>query len=177
MTISMTSSVEDRLGMLEAQMSFLVEEAQERRALRQSFAELSGDLTPVARQGLDSVSRALTELEGRGYADFARSGLGVVDRVVTSFSADDVEALGDNVVLILETIKEMTQPEVMQMMRSTLHDVSDVEIQDPPPSTWALLRRMRDPEVRRGLARLLAVLHSLGEADREVSRERKEHLT
>ena len=33
--------------------------------------------------------------------------------MVTSFGEDDVAALGDNVVLILNTLKEMTQPEVM----------------------------------------------------------------
>ena len=38
---------------------------------------------------------------------------------IETFSKEDVEALGDNIVLILETGKEMTQPEIMQMMQST----------------------------------------------------------
>jgi hypothetical protein len=33
----------------------------------------------------------------------------------------------------------------------------------PPPSTLSLLRGMRDPQTRSGLARLLAMLHTLGE--------------
>ena len=41
---------------------------------------------------------------------------GVVDRIVTGFSEEDVEALGDNVVLILQTVKEMTQPEIMAIL-------------------------------------------------------------
>ena len=34
----------------------------------------------------------------------------------------------------------------------------------PPPSTFALVRQLRDPEVRRGLGRALAVLRDLGAA-------------
>ena len=37
--------------------------------------------------------------EERGYFEFAKAGLGVVDRVVTNFTEEDVEQLGDNVVL------------------------------------------------------------------------------
>ena len=37
----------------------------------------------------------------------------IADRVVTEFTEEDVKALGDNVVTILNAVKEMTQPEVM----------------------------------------------------------------
>jgi uncharacterized protein YjgD (DUF1641 family) len=32
-----------------------------------------------------------------------------------------------------------------------------------PPSIFALLKSMRDPQTRRGLARLMAMLHTIGE--------------
>jgi len=101
-------------------------------------------------------------VETRGYLDFTRGGMSVIDKIVTSFSEEDLEALGDNVVLILDTIKEMTQPEVMQMMRSTLHGVHDAEEPSSPPSLLTLMRRMRTPEARRGLYRLVVLLESLG---------------
>ena len=114
---------------------------------------------------MTSVANALVEAEGRGYIDFAKSGVGVVDRVMTSFSQDDVEALGDNVVLILETVKEMTQPELMQLMRSTLHEVNEIEETGPPPGMFELMRQMREPEVRRGLSRMVALLRSMGSVE------------
>jgi uncharacterized protein YjgD (DUF1641 family) len=105
----------------------------------------------------------LAELERRGYFDFVRSGAGVIDRIVTTYTEDDVEALGDNIVLILDTVKEMTQPEVMTMLRRTFHTVGDSEAISEPPSTFALLKQMRDPQVRLGLARVLTMLRSVGE--------------
>jgi uncharacterized protein YjgD (DUF1641 family) len=151
-----------QLDHIEQQLRFLVADAEERRRLGQAYSELIGDLSPVATQGRASLSRALAEAEARGYVDFARSGLGVVDRVVTSFDESDVEALSDNIVLILETLKEMTQPEVMEMLKSTVHQVQEIDEPDQPPSLLALLREMRTVEARRGLYRLVVALQSLG---------------
>ncbi len=123
--------------------------------------ELVDTASELGRPAMDSVTRSLSSLEDRGYFDFARSGVRVLDRVVTGFDEGDVEALGDNVVLILETLRDMTQPEVMQMLRRTLASVSvdeDVE----PPGLFGLMRQLRKPEARRGLARLIHALDSLG---------------
>ncbi len=98
----------------------------------------------------------------------------MVDRVVTNFTQEDVDALGDNVVLILETIKEMTQPELMQMMRTTIHEVGEIEEDAEPPSMMNLLRQMREPEVRRGLGRMLALLRSMGSQNPKAPETRKE---
>ena len=53
----------------------------------------------------------LVTLDKKGYFTFAKSGCTSSTAFVTGFSEEDVDALGDNVVLILETVKEMTQPE------------------------------------------------------------------
>jgi len=172
MTIS-ADSVESRLDAMAAQVELLVAEAEERRLFRESLAELTEDLTPIARQGVGSLTRVLDEAEERGYVDFTRGSLGVVDRVVTSFSKEDVEALGDNIVLILETLKEMTQPEVMQMLRSTLIQASEIEEPVEAPSLFSLLVRLRDPAARRGIYRLIFLLESLGTVQTQ-SRKRKE---
>jgi uncharacterized protein YjgD (DUF1641 family) len=166
--------VDTRLEVLTEQVQLLVDEAEERRRLKESYSDLMHDLNPIASQGMESVTRAMVQAQERGYVDFARSGLGVVDRVVTNFTEEDVEALGDNVVLILETVKEMTQPEIMQMMRTTLHEVGEVEEDAVPPSVFALLRQMREPEVRRGLARMLALLRSMGSVEQKDLNKGKE---
>ena len=164
MTVALTPDLDQRLELLADQVQLLVDEAEERRRLKETYSDLIHDLSPVASQGMETVTKVMTEAEDKGYIDFARSGIGVVDRVVTSFSEEDVEALGDNIVLILETVKEMTQPEVMQMMQSTFHSVQDADQEaTEPPGMLALLRQMRDPEVRRGLAKMIAVLRSMGQ--------------
>jgi uncharacterized protein YjgD (DUF1641 family) len=86
----------------------------------------------------------------------------IMDNVVTSFSEEDVDRLGENVVLILNTVKEMTQPEIMNFVRNTLL-VAESEIDKPVDISYTgLMRQMRDPEVRRGLALTMRVLHVVG---------------
>ncbi len=130
-----------------------------------SIAELVEVVAPMAEPVMASATARLATLDERGYFDIGRSGLGVIDRVVTSFTEEDVEALGDNIALILQTVREMTQPEVMQMLQRTFTTVQVGEHVEPtePPGTFALLREMRRPEVRRGLAKALNMLRSLGE--------------
>jgi hypothetical protein len=90
-----------------------------------SLAELGGTVTELSGPALEAVTSRLAAADEKGYFAFARAGAGIADRVVTSFTEEDVEALGDNIVLILNTVKEMTQPEVMGMLRRTIHTVQD----------------------------------------------------
>jgi uncharacterized protein YjgD (DUF1641 family) len=127
-----------------------------------SMSELAGTAAGLAKPAMDMVTSRLAEADEKGYFTFARGGLDVVDHVVTSFTEEDVKALGENIVLILNTVKDMTQPEVMTMLRRTISTVQGQEEKEPP-SLFALVRDMRDPEVRRGLSRLLAALRSMGQ--------------
>jgi uncharacterized protein YjgD (DUF1641 family) len=125
---------------------------------------------------MDVATDRLVNLDQKGYFTFAKSGLHIIDRVVTSFSEDDVEALGDNVVLILETVKEMTQPEIMAVLYRMIEAVQRQqrhlnEEPSDPPSLFKLARQMRDPEIRKGLGRALNTLRAVSEVDTGPPRE------
>jgi len=63
---------------------------------------------------------------------------------------------------MLNTIKDMTQPEILTFVRNTLLIAED-EIEKPVDiTTLGLLKQMRDPAVRRGLALTMRVLHVVG---------------
>lgn len=126
----------------------------------ESFMELWQDLSPLSQDAFLTMMNYLNEMEQKGYFVFARGGLEMMDKVVTSFTEEDVEQLGDNIVLILQTVKEMTQPEIMTMMRNTAHIVKDEEPVDT--SLISIIRQMNDPEVRKGLAKTLQILKSVG---------------
>jgi uncharacterized protein YjgD (DUF1641 family) len=129
-----------------------------------SLSALGHEVTSIAGAGVATVSDRLAEAERKGYFTFARHSAAMVDQVVTSFTEDDVQALSENIVLILRTVKELTQPEVMSLLNRTgvsLQHIDD-DLDAAPPSMLALVRQMRDPEVRRGLGRTLALLRTVG---------------
>lgn len=117
---------------------------------------------PITREALDKAILVLGDLEQKGYFKFPRSAVRMIDNVVTSFTEDDVDRLGDNIVLILNTIKDMTQPEIMNFLRNTFL-VAEKEVEKPIAISYlALIRQMQDPAVRRGLGLTMRVLHVIG---------------
>ncbi len=128
-----------------------------------SLSELGDDAMPLTSSAVAATTARLAELERRGYFRFARAGAGVLDSLVTGFSDDEVEQLGDNVVTILQTIKEITQPEMLTLLQHMINGVQRQQagIADEPaeaPGLWALLKKLRDPNVRRGMHRALDTL-------------------
>ncbi|MFN2199950.1 MAG: DUF1641 domain-containing protein [Caldilineaceae bacterium] len=126
----------------------------------ESMQDLWADMSPLTTDMFHQVVLTLNDLERKGYFAFAKEGAYVLDQVVTSFTEDDVRQLGDNVVLILNTVKALTQPEVMNLVNNLtegFHEAED-QVDDLPTSTFGLLRQVRDPDVRRGLAITMAML-------------------
>ncbi|MFN2123165.1 MAG: DUF1641 domain-containing protein [Candidatus Promineifilaceae bacterium] len=128
----------------------------------ESFAALWQDASPLTRDAFVTLLSRLEEAEQKGYFMFLRGGLDIADRVVSSYSEEDVQQLGENIVLILDTVKEMTQPEIMTLMRSTAATFRDEE---PPEnvSLFTIIRQLNDPAVKRGLSKTLTVLGSVSE--------------
>jgi uncharacterized protein YjgD (DUF1641 family) len=124
--------------------------------------DLIDTIGPLTDEAFFKVVNSLAELEQKGYFTFARGSKRILDNVVTSFNEDDINRLGDNVVLILNTIKDMTQPEIMNFVRNTLI-VAEREIEKPVDISYrGLMRQIQDPAVRRGLALTMRVLHVIG---------------
>ncbi|MCB9140234.1 MAG: DUF1641 domain-containing protein [Caldilineaceae bacterium] len=129
----------------------------------ESMYDLWKDVSPLSREMVDEAVIQLSMLEQKGYFGFAKEGAYVLDQVVTSFSQEDVRLLGDNVVTILNTVKSLTQPEVMSLIDNLTTGFQQAEenADELPTSMFGLLREMRDPEVRRGLAITLSMLKTI----------------
>ncbi len=128
----------------------------------ESLADFGYDVNPLSQEVFLTLMSRLNEMEQKGYFTFLRGGMEIFDEIVTSFTAEDVKQLGENVVLILQTVKEMTQPEIMQVMRNTAVVMREDEpLEDV--SMFAILRQLNDPAVKRGLAKTLTVLKTVSD--------------
>lgn len=127
-----------------------------------SLSDLLATIGPISREMITKLTELMDELDRKGYFAFARGGTRLVDNVVTSFTEEDVNRLSDNIVLILNTVKDMTQPEIMSFLRNTLL-LAEEEVSKPvSTSMLSILRQMQDPAVRRGLALTLRILRAIG---------------
>ncbi len=129
----------------------------------ESLMELGQDISPLTQQAFLTVMARLEEMERKGYFSFMQEGLAIIDRIVTEYSEEDVRQLGENIVLILNTVKEMTQPEIMRMLQDTAVAIRDDEYAEKDVSMFSILRQLNDPEVKRGLAKTLNVLKTVAD--------------
>ena len=159
------TSVDDLVRLLKRMLRNInrIEETFERF---ESALEFLDDAGSLGDEAFVKALRALETFEQRGYFSFAKAGFDVVDRVVTTYGEDDVKALGDNVVTMLDTVKEITQPDMLALLQRMIDALQAQqhiieEEGETAPSMFALVRKMRDPDVRRGINRALNALGSV----------------
>jgi uncharacterized protein YjgD (DUF1641 family) len=172
-TESLDDRLDERLGALEAdiarlaeQMAVLVTEAEHQRRRRATIDDLARDLSLVSSEAMAGVTDRLDRADRAGYFRFAVAAAGVADRVVTNFDEHDVEQLGDNVVAMLEAFREVTRPDMLAFLSRMIDAVHAEQAAvdwepEEPPGLWAIARQLRDPDVRRGLARALHTLRAV----------------
>lgn len=136
----------------------------------ESLTDLAGTVGPLTDSVFEKATDLLQTAEHKGYFAVARGGARVVDDVVTSLSAEDLERFGQGVALLLPVLRDLTQPETLAQVRAAIAD-GQVQVGRPVDASLpSLLAQMRDPNVRRGLALTLRVLGVVGaRAARTVS--------
>lgn len=131
----------------------------------ESVNDLVKDVTPIIHQaGLDAIHK-MAELEQKGYFEMLREMGRMLDNIVTHFSKEDVRALSDNVVVILETLKNLTQPDMLKAINNAVTIYKNLDTEDIPEySLFAALRELRKPEMRRGIGFMITFLKKLNES-------------
>ena len=140
----------------------------------ESLMDLLDDVGPLTSEAVTKILTTLEDFEQRGYFEFANAALGIADRIVTTYSKEDVEALGDNIVQMLDIVKDLTQPEMLavaqRMLDALQRQQAAAELEPAePPGLIALAGQMRDPEVRRGLARALNTFKVVSASETETA--------
>jgi uncharacterized protein YjgD (DUF1641 family) len=133
----------------------LFEQLENIRDFAKDFGLISKEMSIVLMNKLD-------ELDRKGYFAFLKGTQKILDNIVTSFTVDDVKALGDNIVTILNTIKNLTQPDMLQAVNNALNVYKklDIEVKDDI-SLIKLLKELNHPETKKALYFALQFLKSL----------------
>ena len=179
-----TAPVAERLDRLAAQVDQLTELMLEQKAERERWQELTHELTGVAQGAMTVASRELQDLSADVSAEevarFLRTAVRTLPQLevmltwmasieelvgeVTSLAGSGMASLSD-AMATAETrgyfAAARRSAELADRMALILAGQTD-QADAPAPSTLALLRRLRDPQVRLGLARGLDLIQALG---------------
>jgi len=127
----------------------------------EDLEEIRDDLWPMVQGVTHQISRKLHEMEQNGTLAFLKEGVKMAEHVSTSFTEEDVRLLGENVVHILSTVRNLTQPEVLEVADRAALALRG-EADGAPAKRVSLWKAMRDPEIRRGMTLMLTVLREMG---------------
>jgi uncharacterized protein YjgD (DUF1641 family) len=130
----------------------------------ESARDFIEDATPLMRESIIDFMAKMDEFDRKGYFSFFKELETIMDNIVTSFTVEDVKALGDNVVTILNTVKNLTQPDMLNAINNavSVYKKLDIEIEQNI-SYFELFKRMNTPEMRNGIAFGIKFLKSLAE--------------
>jgi len=135
----------------------------------ESANDLMQDLGPVVREVIIDFIKKLHELEQKGYFEFFRELSAIIDNIVTHYSAQDARLLADNVVTILDTIKNMTQPEMLSALNNAVSIYQKLDMEDVPEYTvWKAMKELRTPEMKKGIGFLITFLKNISREEKET---------
>lgn len=127
----------------------------------ESLMGIADETALLGKQVFNHAVEQLDNYEQEGYFEFIQEGWLILERIIKEYSKEDIQALGDNIITILNTIRTMTQPEILELANNAI-GVMQEEI--PDTKTFSLLdlfTQMRSPQIRRGMVRMLNFLKTL----------------
>ncbi len=127
-----------------------------------SVLDLLRDAGPIANEVIIDTTKKLQEFEEKGYFDFMREFGNIIDNVVTYYQVEDARMLADNIVVILDTIKNLTQPQMLRSMDNAVRVFSKIEMDDIPSySIFGVIREMNKPEMKKALGFFVTFMKNL----------------
>ncbi len=128
----------------------------------ESMNDLLLDVKPIANELLIDLTKKMHDFEKKGYFEFLKASAEIIDNVVAHFSTEDVKLLADNAVVILETVKGLTQPDMLKAINNATTVFKTIETENVPEYTlMKAFKEMRSPEMRKGLGFMITFLKNL----------------
>ena len=134
--------------------------------LMESVTDLAKDVAPIANEVIIDGTKKLHEFEQKGYFEFLGEMGQIVDNIVTHYTKEDMRALAENIVTILETVRNLTQPEMLSSVNNAVKIFASMDIyQAPSYSIFKLMREMNQPEMKKALGFFVMFMKNLNSTE------------
>lgn len=163
----MDTNLEQRLDVISRQLEAI--------AARQRMTdELIEAFSPVLKEMMGEATQRLERYEQQGYFAFGKELVTVAQKVMQGYKPDDVRQLGDAVVTILDTVRALTQPEVLGIANQAAEVLATAD-QAEPIGLVGMVRASRSDEVQKGMAVMLELLRHVGRGAQAMAQRKNGH--
>lgn len=120
------------------------------------------DAAPVSRELFNDLMIKLDEMDRKGYFKVLKELSMMTDTFVEHYSTTDIRDFGEKIIIILDTVNNVTDPAVLKKINNIIETMKTTEIEkDKKISAISLIRELNSPESKRSLALLIKVLKSI----------------
>jgi len=124
------------------------------------------DFAPVSRELVFDAMNKFDEFDRKGYFDYLKEIEKIAENIVSSFSVDDLKELGNNIVPLLNTMKSVTQPELLNDLDNALAVYKNLDYKaEEDVSLFKLMKELKSPEMKKGLAFGIKYIKNLSEVN------------
>lgn len=136
----------------------------------ENLRDFTRDFGFVSKELSSEIINKLDEYDRKGYFAFFKEALKIIDNIVTSFTVEDVKALSDNIVKILNTVKNLTQPDMLDSVNNALsvYKMLDIKIEENV-SLIQLIKELNKPETKKALYFGILFLKSLSKINNNIN--------
>lgn len=128
----------------------------------ESMADFMKDASPIANDLILEFTHKMHELDEKGYFEFFRETGRIFDNIISHYSPEDVKHLADNVIPIMDAVKAMTQPEMMNAVNNAIKVYGSMDTENVPEySIWKMLKEIRKPEMKRAMGFMVTFMKNL----------------
>lgn len=114
--------------------------------------DLTKEIGPIAHDAIIDLTQKLALFEERGYFEFIKDIGPIVDNIVKGLKPQDMKDLADNVMLILHTLKDFTQPDMLKSIDNAVRMYASMDVENVPSySVWRLMREINSPEMKKAI--------------------------
>ncbi len=127
-----------------------------------SAMDLMRDVGPIANEVIIDTTKKLHEFEQKGYFEFVKEFGSIIDNIVTYYGVEDMRMLADNVVAILDTVKNLTQPDMLKSVDNAVKVFANLEMENIPEySIFKVMREMNKPEMKKALGFFITFMKNM----------------
>lgn len=128
----------------------------------ESVMDFLNDAGPIVKDAGIAVTNSLGEFEKQGYFEFLKEVRKILDNIVKNYPPEEVRALADNIVTILDTVKNLTQPDMLSAINNAVNIFKNLDTTEVKEySLWKAFREMNTPEMKRGIGFMITFMKNL----------------
>jgi uncharacterized protein YjgD (DUF1641 family) len=133
-----------------------------------SALDLLRDVGPIVNEVIIDATKKLHEFEQKGYFEFIVEFGNIIDNIITYYQVEDARMLADNVVAILDTVKNLTQPDMLRSVDNAVRVFSKLEMDDIPSySIFKVMRELNKPEMKKAFGFFMTFMKNLSKNQSE----------